>query len=393
MLAAGCYVAIFIHYRARGADLTTAIACLASWSISDSFRNVLGGAFADFPLTWFYVFFLVWATMAALHSCTVRKSCSTALMRLRVLALFLAALGFLSLANSRFVADGLKDFITMVSCLIIGYGLGAAKADWKEAKRAFIGAAIVSAIVTIVQAGLFFLLGLETGNLRIYADRTAIGGLFSDFSFLSLFMACGAAALIPYRGFASRTATILLLGASALTSARTGPAAFFAALVVSSLARTRNPSRRLKALSAAALLGLAGWLVLSAVRPGAGILSDNGRFRTYRSGLENIAAAPILGTGPGYRNYIESPHTYAEFPHNAYLQAIAQMGIPTGMALILLLGGTIAAIGIKDNWSFAALACALAGALFIPDIMNSRFLGILIAIGVGRAIESERQEG
>ncbi len=377
---------LLLWLRGRGLDQRNSLIHLMLWSIPASFKNVLGGSYGELPISWFNICFLVFLTICAVSSLRNGATFDKRLIVAVMLAAFVSITMFISTILSRFVMDGMKDYLNVLIFLVIAVVGFAWDIDREEFRRSWIASACVASTTLFAQILWYKLTGRSVGYMTAFFERTAYASIFTDFSFLSLYFA-GAATMALFAGrLWGLGAAGLLLAASALTTARTGLFSFLGIVLVIMLGntiKTRKTASLLAfgvAISGAAIAII--WIARS--RGTQSLFADNGRFATYRSGIQNFIHYPLFGTGLGITNYGSSLYTQSEFPHFTLLQLLAQTGI-TGtapfVALIIVL--------IRKAWrqkdllpELATILCFVAGSFFIPDIMNSRFFPLAF-IGLG----------
>jgi hypothetical protein len=178
--------------------------------------------------------------------------------------------------------------------------------------------------------------------------------------------------------------TSFLVITSVLTSARTGIVAFvFTMFVVSMLLLTNGSDR--KSLNKVVLLFLAntiiiiiGFIVFYGSR-GTAIFSDSGRHSLNINALNIFRKAPLYGIGFGDINYAGT------LPHNIVFQSLAQGGLIYTIPIITFIIVLLISAFNRDKSIFATLVCIIFGAIFIPDIFDSRFFSVILAVSKKRS--------
>jgi O-antigen ligase len=380
LIGGGSFVLTALYLRMNGFDTLSVIyACLAL-ALPTSFRNFLGTDYGAFPVSWYNLLFglLVLYGLAYFAKYGSRRY-GWRDMALILLGFFLLVFLFLSLVASDYFLDGAKDFINFVVFALVSMAVLLIPTKNNLTREALIVSGLVCASMVLFQLVAYFGFHRIFGNVVHYwgAGRLCFGALFTDFSFISLYLACCAALLFTRKGLFSKVFFLLLM--SVFTSARTGIVSF-AIMFLMSLVFGENRRHRLQKLVAMTLVVLCAVAVYSVIRVGTDIKGDNGRLATYASGFANLAAHPLWGTGLGIENYAHSPQTSAQFPHNTYLQIFAQGGVVSGFLFCAFLAALLLAAFRNDRAVFWGFLCACLGALFIPDLMNLRFPALIAAL-------------
>jgi O-antigen ligase len=382
VLAVGFILAI------TGRDLGQILRSLMCLSLPLSFRSITGGSYAESIVSWFNITAVALLLYELIRVTFVRKTSRLAFWSV-IACLVCAMVASLSLALSRFPANGISNLVNLVVFLAL-VSLGAYETDEDfTAGNAFVIGALVNALALIIQYYLYRSGGITIGRIVVYPGRTGYGALFSDFSFLSLYFAAVGAYLLGSRIKGKYLLVAFLLLASILTSARTGAAAFAIIALIYVSRVFRFTWKTLLAYGSIVILAIVAFSVFAAVRGGENLLSFNGRLETYLAGWQNFTSSPWLGIGMGFENYGKSEHP-SEFPHNTYLQMLAQTGILGFVSFLAVLALLWKRQRAANFGASLAFLCVLIGALFIPDIMNSRFLPVLVVIGMGSTIDATK---
>ncbi len=122
------------------------------------------------------------------------------------------------------------------------------------------------------------------------------------------------------------------------------------------------------------------WTAFFAVLSHVASLSDSGRSALWSAALASIRSHPLLGMGPGQFALI--PGVRAAHPHNAWLQWAAEWGIPSTVAVTVLLLGALrgwlrARPGFHDDPIGFDLHCALTVSL-VGASVHALVCGIIV---------------
>jgi hypothetical protein len=371
----------------RGLGVRDQLAHLMVWAVPSSFRNIAGGEYGAFPLSWFNILFIALCAFSFMFSMKRsrhdRLPLRDAGMFIPVLALVAGTSVLASSLLSAYPADAMHDTANVFAFILVAILVSGWQIDRDRLRRSWTISSLSMAFALCIQFVLYKAGGQAIGTVKVFPDRAVLCAIFNDSSFLSLYLAVGACMAAFSSGALNLAAALFLLAASALTTARTGLAAAGAAMGLAIAWRFMH-SLRLRyviAIAGMALMLFIAAAYLSYSRGGQAILADNGRFRTYASGWDNFIHYPLLGIGPGFENYANSPYTRAEFPHMTLLQLLAQLGLLGGLPLAVL-AVSLQVRGIRRHGlsaEAAAILCCLIGSFFVPDMMNSRFLPLLYA--------------
>lgn len=373
---------VFFIFSLSKVGLGYTLLKLVIYSIPISFVNIFGESYSYLPVSWFNIFYVLLLFYTLLSLLFAKKIKINPLVIFSLIFLGCSIVPFL--ASSNFV-DGSKQFINIIifsSSFLIGTILKKpSERDIIIFKDAYLNSVKAAAICLLIQFITFIKLNTISGNIMFLGgSRRAFGFLFSDFSFLSLYYASGLAMIISSYNTCKKEniilSSLLLLSASILTSARTGLFAFAIAMLVIIFYRAVKGS--LKACFQLLLFPLILLVLIklfSFVRP-LDVFSDSGRLQGYIVGIKYFIKSPFFGIGLGVRSYKQI--TGSTIPHNLIIQYLSQAGMIATLFLILLLLSLVKlAINIKSKFLLPLLT-VLIGGLSIPDIINSRYLCILV---------------
>jgi hypothetical protein len=83
--------------------------------------------------------------------------------------------------------------------------------------------------------------------------------------------------------------------------------------------------------------------------------SDDGRTELWRVALHGFSASPLHGYGAGMYQTLwdrkRPQFTYTINAHSLYLQAMAELGIPGLLLLLILIGAALVGLGVRTRWS------------------------------------------
>lgn len=221
------------------------------------------------------------------------------------------------------------------------------------------------ALPAVAGLSLLALLALQIGGPRTVLPRPVIGPMqgwprLQNFLFWSWWGSLGALLFA--------TALLLPRGLSGLIAALVGLLGFLAAMAACpALSQFRHRLRF--ALGLALVIGaLLVGLSLAAERVNAARAADPGSTTIYEIAAQAIADAPLLGAG--YRSFGSVAHLYGADPGTAalspgfYLKAMAELGVPGGMTLVLACAGlfVICARGVRWRRRNAIYPCLGIGA-------------------------------
>ncbi|OUS69952.1 hypothetical protein B1748_29920 [Paenibacillus sp. MY03] len=375
--------------KGNGALLTTLKLLIISLPIS--FLNIFGGQYGEIPISWFNLFFIILLVMTLKYLIISKYSRS-----LLFCVICLIVLGSVLTYFSHNLIDAAKQFLNILIFVflpLIGYQLYKTKyiteTEIIKLKQIYINITIVTAVFILFQYALHRVLGFQTGNIDFMGTyRIAYGFVFNDYSFLSLFIVSGMALLYKSKKF--NTSQLLLLSlmfaACVISSARTGIIALILALVLEALlSLTKIKIRSVLKLPFIAILSIATVYFFSAIRGTEEFLNDSGRIDGYLQAMEYFYSFPITGIGLGVRSYKDL--TGLAIPHNIIIQYLVQTGIIFTVILIFFILKIFRdSIKINSNLTLPLLTILLGG-LFIPDIINSRYLPIIgMLIGLERGL-------
>ena len=246
----------------------------------------------------------------------------------------------------------------------------------------------ITGLGTLLQYLAKKLIDIKLGNYAFLGGyRHSFGFLFADYSFLSLYLVTGATLLLylvdkgKIKKKIGAINIIFLVITSVITSARTGIFAFIVVVGILSIPKffhylIYNFPRILILTLAVVVLAGTSFMLVGNIR-GNRSLSDSGRGKLNQRAFEMFLENPILGVGFGTNNYSK---LVGMIPHNLIFQYLAQGGLVFFVPLLVILYMILSSSRRRDPIIFGAILCILVGALFIPNIFNSRYMGAILLI-------------
>lgn len=363
---------LMVRYGLRGYPLWIALMTI---SIPSSFINIFGTSYERLPISWYNVFFL-FSFISWIKQSRKFHKFNIMISTLLILWLLIGVLKTYDRLNA------VKDWINFLPILFYYSAIDSnLNKQQKYSIRVllqdlYIVSALICVILLLIQVLLFVIWGINTGKLVIYPNRIAFGMLFSDFSFLSLFLVSASAICFFQKKY--QFLSYLLLIGGAITSARTGIFAFFIGLIIFLLSNLNKNFLWKATLYIPALV--VAYIILNFIRQEP-LLESYERIESFRQSVILSVQNPILGVGLGTENFMRA--FGFRIPHNIVLQMLLQIGLP-GMTIFMLILTHIFILCWRQKKNspgvFFAYIITLVGSMFIPDIMNSRFLAILIAL-------------
>jgi O-antigen ligase len=145
-----------------------------------------------------------------------------------------------------------------------------------------------------------------------------------------------------------------------------------------------RPARRLVNVLMVVLVAVAVWTAFSAVRP-LDLTGDSGRIADYALAMSQFASHPLLGIGLGVEEYrLVSGST---IPHNLLFQLLAQTGLYGTIGMFGSLFAVLLTLWRYDSRHALVLLTCLIGGLFIPDLLNSRFVPVLLSLSAASLMD------
>lgn len=369
------------------------------YSIPTSFVNIMGTDYGSLPISYFNIFSFMLLLLIILEW-IIKNKIIVRKIYLPILLIILIICSIIPTAYSPDLINATKQFLNVIlfcTVIIIALVVVLPPRTFITLIEDYLQAASVTCIGLITQSLLYKFTGITYGKLEIMGGmRTAYGFLFSDYSFLSLYLSSAALltiTLILYNRKLNLTpilCCVLLVYGSILTTARTGMVALICALVFYGIIMfVRRPIITLSIIIAVVLI--AGFYLEVSYHQRQDILSSSGRLDGYHIGLEQLKQNPLLGTGFGVQAYKE--RYGIAIPHNIVIQYLVQGGLLVGLLVAFLLIIFIFIVFKNAHVFFLPVSTIIIGAQFIPDIFNSRFFPVMLMISLLSINHSNHREG
>lgn len=349
-------------------------------SMPVSFLSIMGSDYGALPVSWFNIFFIItiiyasiskklsglpWLSMViilGIIECLLGSDLRNAINQYINILLFSLSfvIGRSVFYNSKF---GITTYILLMKIISLAY-----------------------AIAIIVQ-NTFIKRGLDIGFFDYMGGgRLSLGATFTDYSFASLFLFIGISIYLMYFGksYLSKMINviciILIFSANFIINARTGIMGFFIAILIYAMFMVlRVKKKAFIIITACCFLPIIFFsaIYISNSRDQS-LFNGSGRLDTYKVGLLTFSQHPITGIGLGVQNYKKVLHE--TIPHNFIIQYLAQTGVFFTCILLAPLF-VILFISYKKNMRILlSLLTMIAGGMFIPDLISSRFICLIVIL-------------
>ncbi|WP_042470988.1 O-antigen ligase family protein [Bacillus ndiopicus] len=376
------FSAIFFKMTSRQVLPTMILLLIISTPLS--FTSILGLPYGQLPISWFNLSILLIILYVLARGLVKRNIVFNSVSTISLLILLYLLVPMLNSSN---VIEGVKqvlNYYLFFLVIIIWPNIKLGITEIKASKRVYIASVVAVACVVILQAGLFRL-GFSTGNtLLLGGNRFATGYLFSDYSFLSLYLLTPVFFIYfeKMRVVLKIPLLLLLAIASFMTTARTGITALGICIILFLFVYTlKNIIKRTPLIvvfwSGLITIGSVILFLVGKVRSG-DLLSGSGRMEGYTIAISEWLKSPLLGIGFDMRTYKENVGT--AMPHNIVIQTLLQGGIVylfLFVILFLIIYLSIYKVNKHEIWGFILV---ILGAQFIPDILDSRFFLVIILL-------------
>lgn len=361
---------------------------LMIFSLPYSWTNIFGQPITEMPITWFYIFgFLYFISIVVNKKDFIIKK-----EPLNVIFLILILISFIPLLFSHDLKEGLSDFLmsiffTLLSFVSYNKISQIETYDLKNLIKDYIFINFISAIVIIFQylmyqftGQIFFKMNIE-GTFAV--SKLQVGGLllFEDASSATIMLACGVllALIESNKNKTNLLYALIILTGLAFTARRTGAIALLLILPIYFFINYKGIKKFLY-IFLMILLGLLLIRLLTLSRPvdnTAQLFDDNNRIADYFKALD-IAINNPLGVGFG-DTYIASltGHT---IPHNTILRWLDIGGILYAIPMLYILLKSLFISFRKNKTLFWPILCSILAMNFIPDLLNARFIVILVCL-------------
>ena len=254
---------------------------------------------------------------------------------------------------------------------------------------------LATACCVIFQCILYYKFNILVGNWTFYPGRVSIDLLFKGASVLSLFIGIS----IPINIYKMYNSSIfkyviflvICIIAILLNSARTG---LVAGILCSIPIFIKQSLKNKKTLFISMTSVGAGALVLKKItdimlknRGTANIMSENGRFLTYKNGINQIFSSFshfMFGSGLSIDNY-----TFT-LPHNLILETIMTYGFINFVLLFILFVKVIKIT--KDSQYKYMMYVVYVGSMFITNFFGNNFIIIITILLIIDSINNKQKE-
>ena len=382
----------FLTFRQRS-NARTSLMTLLILSIPLSYRTVTGSAYGESIASWFNLVLLLLAMVVMTGM--LRMQFSRRQLPILGLAAWPIWLAPALMVSSSF-ADAAKQYVNIVgfACIVLASLVGGWSQRGRDVlRRAFLASASATALLLVIAWVLWQHVGIAVGRVLVLGgQRIAFSLYYPDPSFMSLYMASAAALAAgdvrSRDGVVPRVIlTAFLSCASIITSARTGMVALVLALFLTyaiSRHTFTRPGRSLVNVLMVVLVAAAVWTAFSVVRP-LDATEDSGRIAGYALAMSQFASHPLLGIGLGVEEYrLVSGST---IPHNLLFQLLAQTGLYGTIGMLGSLLAVLLTLWRYDSRHALVLLTCLIGGLFIPDLLNSRFVPVLLSLSAASLMD------
>lgn len=384
-LAGAVLVSVFMTTLKKYFSFSQRLFLLTIALIPSSFLSIIGTSYGDLPVSWFNLA----VGLLALIVIARRQVVKWFLVILLLFTCF-ALVSIMQVENQFSAVKQIVNILMFMTSFMIGvYFL---KREWSEnfvraAKIIYAQTAVIFGLTVIVQKMFIDATGEVIGRHGEYAlERMSYAGLMSDFSFASLYIATGCiAALFVYSEKNSKflsfiVAEAILIYSLLIVNARTG---LFALIVATALGVLMGLIRGSKK---AFIVGIIATVVIifSATfiyesRGEQSLTDGSSRDDEYSKGIEVFLEHPVLGIGFGDQNF-QKYLGDRPLPHNFFIQYLMQAGI---LGLVIILLGFLLLFRLPiwhDQGLFLMLVAALFGSMVVPDILNSRYLLVIVVM-------------
>ncbi len=382
-------LAVFFILAVKGMHMKmlNALLFLLAVSINSSYTSIGSIPYSRLPLTWFFV-----ASVGLIFLCyiKVRKNLAffSAIFFCSFFVVSLLVTPPLEFANALNQMVNILVFLLLLSCVGKLKDIYNARIN-SSMMLLYLGSVFVFSLMIIVQKYLYESKGISVGHIGRFAKRISYAATFYDFSFATLYVASGFCLLLAGICYKKRLLSwktslifmVIYLYAILLINARTGMVALVIGtfLMFNSLV-IRQKRLKILLIEICAVPIVLVLLVMMSTRR-ADMFGGSGRLGGYILGLQCFARHFLFGSGFGSRNYVELMHT--TIPHNFFIQYLAQFGM-IGFLIIFMGFFPVVKKNLLDRNSVGkwALVTIIVGAMFIPDIINSHFLSVILLVAV-----------
>lgn len=375
----------FIYKQLKEWNIYQVLSFLLIIYIPTSFVSIIGTTYGSLPFTWFNFILIILFLMALFKGFHLNYF----FFSLILMMIF----GLLSLPKSIDILDSLKQLLTIMLFLlsfIVGEFLRKyTNKEYIVKLKSFYFLSVISFSLVVIIQKICSNVNIVVGYQNILGiGRTVYGGLMNDYSFATLYIATGAILLVI--DYFNRTGLNILyfifieslfVIAMLIVNSRTGLVAFAFTSVLYLVIKIAKGS--LKSIFIFILLLIPIPSVFSYInesRGGQSLLDSSGRVELFYSAFTVFFEHPFIGVGFGLKNLYALTGMYV--PHNLIAQYLAQFGLVGStifFSTIVFFSSKYLSFQSQYTW---VLFTTLVGSMFIPDIVSSRFLSVLIIITI-----------
>lgn len=358
--------------------------------INTSFVMITGNPYSKLPLSGFNIILLL-LFVYSLVRCRVKSTIKKYLIIIIIFTIIILIKLFF-LQNEQ-LSSALKQSINLFAfllCVPIGEAVKPKCREnfGMEMNKYYIFSVLSFAIIIIYQYILFNSFNQIVGILSLFGDnRISYAGLFNDYSFASVYLVTGIAIILQNildkqeRLTFNNFICLLFIGvASLIVNARTGFVGFAFAFIIYACIEIISYLKHHKISIRNTLLFLMIFMVIPILimllmnnRGQETVFTDNGRINTYTVGINMFFEHFLFGGTLGIENY--GLITNATIPHNFVVQILAQTGIAGFILICFYIVFLIYDLVNKNQLALLTILCC---SMFIPDILNSRFIITII---------------
>lgn len=378
------FILVSIIFLKRRYNWFDSLLIISFYLIPLSFISLIGTDTKGFPIAWFHVVIIL-LTLLSFVKCKISP-------QYHIYVGLLSILGFL---NCIFQPDPVDAFKQLLVIMLFNFTFYISESVRKNKHYlypvlldSFLASTIVLSLQVIIQKYIAEYYGILLGQSASMMNRTAYSGVMGDYSAATLYIATGLMCAIYMYFECKRFSSVMFLvllsiltwGMLTVTS-RTGWVAIGGALALYLFGSRKKISTIQIILFVVVILAAIPYLfdIMVLNRGEEGIKSSSGRLESYVLDLRIFFDNIFWGVGLGLKNLYTK--TREGVPHNFFIQYLVQMGI-IGTITIIAPFIHFFKLNIKKSDSSKYLfVVVFIGAMFIPDIVSSRFLyGVLILI-------------
>lgn len=386
---------LFYFFKKEGLGSSAIFLILMCLSIPTSFRNILGGSFGEFPLTWFYLLGLGYVVSSFYDSNQKKMNYYQFLM------IYLLIFSIIPILKATSVKESIGEYITYGFFLVSVFEASRnqnslSSLEYNVIKKVYIFAVIISALGIIFQFLMYSYFNKMFLWIEFYGGgRTYYGFLFNDMSTSTLYMASAILFLfldkknIRWRNFL--LIGIILIG-MILSSARAGIITLFLVLFLYVISRGSFTQRIMGFLITFSIAFFCFFIFTKMRYFDTGldfIIDDSGRIQGYIDGLNYFFSSPIIGTG--YDLGFRMKQVGQIVPHFAVINMLGQTGIIiTTLFIVILINILDEARNKNLNELYWIIILSFLGSCIVPGFFSSRYFTVIAMLVF---LKKKRDEG